>query len=125
MAVPDRPRLVGRPRRQAEPAGLGYRRDGSQLPRLVRHRERRRGARAAKRRGRGTRVTDLAVIGNLARDVVAGAAPRPGGGVYWSTRALSRIGAQAAVTAACSAEDRPLLLPPLEKFGLPVTWHES
>jgi sugar/nucleoside kinase (ribokinase family) len=70
-------------------------------------------------------MTELAVIGNLSRDVVAGAAPRPGGGVFWSTRALARIGAHAVVSAACSAEDRPLLLPPLEAFGLPVTWHES
>jgi sugar/nucleoside kinase (ribokinase family) len=29
------------------------------------------------------------------------------------------------VSAACSADDRPLLLPPLEAFGLPVTWHAS
>ena len=70
-------------------------------------------------------MTELAIIGNLSRDVVAGAAPRPGGGVFWSTRALARIGAQAVVSAACSAEDRPLLLAPLEEFGLPVTWHES
>jgi sugar/nucleoside kinase (ribokinase family) len=70
-------------------------------------------------------VTALAVIGNLSRDVVAGGEPRPGGGVFWSTRALTRIGARALVSAACSAEDRPLLLPPLEAFGLPVTWHES
>jgi sugar/nucleoside kinase (ribokinase family) len=70
-------------------------------------------------------MTELAVIGNLSRDVVAGAPPRPGGGVFWSTRALSRMGAQAVVSAACSAEDRPLLIPPHEAFGLPVTWHES
>jgi sugar/nucleoside kinase (ribokinase family) len=70
-------------------------------------------------------VTQLAVIGNLSRDVVAGAEPRPGGGVYWSTRALARLGAHAMVSAACSADDRPLLLPPLEAFGLPVTWHAS
>jgi sugar/nucleoside kinase (ribokinase family) len=70
-------------------------------------------------------VTALAVLGNLSRDVVAGAPPRAGGGVFWSTRALSRIGADAVVAAACSAEDRPHLLPALEAFGLPVTWHES
>jgi sugar/nucleoside kinase (ribokinase family) len=70
-------------------------------------------------------VTALAVIGNLSRDVVAGAEPRPGGGVFWSTRALARLGWQATVSAACSARDRPLLVPPLEAFGLPVTWHES
>ena len=70
-------------------------------------------------------MSGIAVIGNLSRDVVAGADPRPGGGVFWSTRALARIGADAFVTAACSSEDRPLLLPPLEAFGLPVTWQES
>jgi sugar/nucleoside kinase (ribokinase family) len=67
----------------------------------------------------------LAVIGNLSRDVVAGGEPRPGGGVFWSTRALARLGVEAIVSAACSAEDSALLLPPLEAFGLPVTWHES
>ena len=70
-------------------------------------------------------MTGLAVIGNLARDVVEGGDPRPGGGVFWSARALARLGAQAVVTAACSADDRPALLPPLEAFGLPVTWIES
>jgi len=70
-------------------------------------------------------VTELAVIGNLSRDVVAGGEPRPGGGVFWSTRALALLGAHAVVSAACSAGDRPLLLPPLEAFGLPVTWHDS
>lgn len=70
-------------------------------------------------------MSELAVIGNLSRDVVDGGEPRPGGGVFWSTRALSRIGAHAVVSAACSTVDRPLLLPPLEAFGLPVTWHES
>jgi len=70
-------------------------------------------------------VKGLAVLGNLSRDVVAGGEPRPGGGVFWSTRALANLHAHAIVSAACSAEDRPLLLPPLEAFGLPVTWHES
>ena len=70
-------------------------------------------------------MTSLAVLGNLCRDIVAGAPPRPGGGVFWSTRALARLGAHAVVTAACSAEDRPVLLPALENFGLPVTWLES
>lgn len=70
-------------------------------------------------------MTELAVLGNLSRDVVAGGEPRPGGGVFWSTRALSRLGAHAVVSAACSVEDRPLLVPPLEAFGLPVTWHAS
>lgn len=67
----------------------------------------------------------IAVLGHLTRDVVAGGEPRPGGGVFWSTRALARLGAEADVHASCSAWDRPALVPPLEAFGLPVTWHES
>lgn len=70
-------------------------------------------------------MTSLAVLGNLSRDVVDGGEPRPGGGVFWSTRALARLGVDATVSAACSAADRPALVPPLEAFGLPVTWHES
>jgi sugar/nucleoside kinase (ribokinase family) len=70
-------------------------------------------------------VTAIATMGHLSRDVVAGGDPRPGGGVFWSSRALARIGADATVHASCSAEERPELLPPLEAFGLPVTWYES
>jgi sugar/nucleoside kinase (ribokinase family) len=64
-------------------------------------------------------------MGHLTRDVVAGAAPRPGGGVFYAARALAHLGATARISASCAAEDRPLLLPPLETFGFDVTWHES
>ena len=67
----------------------------------------------------------IAALGHVTRDVVAGSAPRPGGGVFWSTRALAHLGVHAVVSAACSADDRASLLPPLEAFGLPVTWIES
>jgi sugar/nucleoside kinase (ribokinase family) len=67
----------------------------------------------------------IAVVGHLTRDVVAGAAPRPGGGVYYATRALAQLGADAHVAASCAAADRELLLAPLEAFGLPVHWYES
>jgi sugar/nucleoside kinase (ribokinase family) len=70
-------------------------------------------------------MTAVAVLGHITRDVVAGADPRPGGGVFWSTRALARLGADADVHASCSSEHRDALIPPLEAFGLPVTWHES
>jgi sugar/nucleoside kinase (ribokinase family) len=70
-------------------------------------------------------VTAIAALGHISRDVVAGGEPRPGGGVYWSARALARLGADASVHASCSAEDRAELIPALEAFGLPVTWHES
>jgi sugar/nucleoside kinase (ribokinase family) len=70
-------------------------------------------------------VTTIATMGHLTRDVVAGGEPRPGGGVFWSARALARLGADATVHASCSASHRPSLVPPLEAFGLPVTWYES
>lgn len=67
----------------------------------------------------------IAVIGHLARDVVDGGEPRPGGGVFYAARALARLGADALVWSSCSAEDRPSLVPPLEAFGHPSGWHES
>jgi len=70
-------------------------------------------------------MTTIATLGHIARDVVAGSDPRPGGGVFWSARALARLGADATVHASCSAEHRTALVPPLEAFGLPVTWYES
>jgi sugar/nucleoside kinase (ribokinase family) len=68
---------------------------------------------------------NIAVLGHLSRDVVEGGPPRPGGGVFYATRALSRLGAEAHAHASCSPSDRPELVPALEAFGLPVTWHES
>jgi sugar/nucleoside kinase (ribokinase family) len=70
-------------------------------------------------------VTAIAAIGHLSRDVVAGSSPRPGGGVFYSARALARMGADARISASCARADRALLVPPLEAFGLPVMWHES
>jgi len=66
-------------------------------------------------------VSSVAVIGNLSRDVVAGAAPRPGGAVYYAARALSRIGADGLVVARCGSVDADDFLPQLESFGVPVT----
>ena len=70
-------------------------------------------------------MTEIAALGHITRDLVADSRPRPGGGVFWSTRALARLGADATAHASCSAEDRAALVPPLESFGLPVTWYES
>jgi sugar/nucleoside kinase (ribokinase family) len=70
-------------------------------------------------------VTLVAAIGPLSRDVVAGAAPRPGGGVFHAARALARLGRTARVAASCADTDREALLSPLQDFGLDVTWHES
>jgi sugar/nucleoside kinase (ribokinase family) len=65
-------------------------------------------------------MSRLAIVGNLALDRVAGDAPRPGGGVFWGARAAAYIAADAAVATRCADVDRPLLLAPLEAFGLPV-----
>ncbi len=70
-------------------------------------------------------MTVIAAIGHLSRDVVAGAPPRPGGPVFYSARALAHLGVDAQAAASCAAADRAHLLPPLEAFGLPVTWFES
>ena len=70
-------------------------------------------------------MTTLAVVGNLALDVVDGAPPRPGGTVLYSARALARLRADACVGAACAERDRNLLVGPLDELGLPVTWRES
>lgn len=70
-------------------------------------------------------MTAIAAIGHISRDVVAGGAPRPGGGVFYAARALARLGVDARIAAACAAADRETLLRPLEEFGLPVAWYES
>jgi sugar/nucleoside kinase (ribokinase family) len=70
-------------------------------------------------------VSAVAALGHITRDTVEGGEPRPGGGVFYAARALARLGADAHIEASCSAEDSTALLPPLEAFGLPVTWHES
>lgn len=70
-------------------------------------------------------MTDLAAVGHLTRDVVAGAAPRPGGGVLYAAQSLAWLGADARVAAACAPGDKDALLPALEAFGLPVAWFPS
>jgi sugar/nucleoside kinase (ribokinase family) len=70
-------------------------------------------------------MTSIASIGHIARDVLAGGAPRPGGAVFYAARALARLAADAAIGASCAASDREHLLAPLEAFGLPVRWYES
>ena len=67
----------------------------------------------------------IAAIGHISRDVVAGAPPRPGGTVFYSARALARLGADAHVAASCAAVDRADLVPPLEALGLPLSWRAS
>jgi sugar/nucleoside kinase (ribokinase family) len=70
-------------------------------------------------------LTRIAAIGNVSRDVVAGGAPRIGGSVYYSARALARVGADAHAAASGAAGDKDELLQHLEALGLPVRWFES
>jgi sugar/nucleoside kinase (ribokinase family) len=70
-------------------------------------------------------VTSIAAIGHLSRDVVADAAPRPGGPVLYAARALAAAGADARISASCAREHREELLPELEALGLPLRWFES
>jgi sugar/nucleoside kinase (ribokinase family) len=70
-------------------------------------------------------MTRVAVLGNLTRDVVAGGEPRPGGAVFYSARALARLGADAHVAVSCARDDWTVLAPHVERFPLPVAWYES
>jgi sugar/nucleoside kinase (ribokinase family) len=72
-------------------------------------------------------MPNAAIIGNLVLDVVAGAAERPGGAVWYAARALSEIDADADVVLACrsAAEDRDTVVPALEGFGFPVHWRAA
>ncbi len=70
-------------------------------------------------------MTTIATIGHIARDVVAGGTPRPGGAVFYAARALAQLDADATIGASCAPGERGSLLPPLEAFGLPVTWYSS
>lgn len=69
-------------------------------------------------------MADVAVIGNLVRDVVAGAEPRPGGAVFYQARVFAEIphDGQVRLVTRCAPEDHDLLVAPLEGFGLPVAW---
>jgi sugar/nucleoside kinase (ribokinase family) len=67
-------------------------------------------------------VRPLAVVGNLSRDLVDGAAPRVGGAPFHAARALRVLGQPALVAAKCADADRRRLVPPLVRLGLPVLW---
>ncbi|HVA31758.1 MAG TPA: PfkB family carbohydrate kinase [Gaiellaceae bacterium] len=68
-------------------------------------------------------MASLAVIGHLSRDVVAGGAPRIGGGPWHAARALAVLGADAVVVAACGAADEGAFRAELEGAGVPFELH--
>ncbi|HVM57172.1 MAG TPA: carbohydrate kinase family protein [Gaiellaceae bacterium] len=62
----------------------------------------------------------LAVIGHLSRDVVAGGAPRIGGGSWHAARALRALGIGATVFAKCGEPERREFQRKLSTLGLPT-----
>jgi sugar/nucleoside kinase (ribokinase family) len=67
-------------------------------------------------------VRGVAVIGNLARDVIDGSPSRVGGAPFHAARALRLLGGTARIVARCAAADRRSLVSPLVALGVPVTW---
>ena len=68
-------------------------------------------------------MPSLAVIGHLSRDVVAGDAPRIGGGPWHAARALAALGADAVIVAACGTEDEDAFRAALTGTGVPFELH--
>ena len=60
----------------------------------------------------------IALVGNLARDLLPGAPPRAGGGPTHGARALQRLGTPARVYARCAEADRETLFEPLAALGV-------
>jgi sugar/nucleoside kinase (ribokinase family) len=68
---------------------------------------------------------NLAIVGSLAIDRVAGGRPRVGGCPFYAARALRTLGTSALIVAKCAAQDREQLVSPLVRLGLPVAWRDS
>lgn len=67
----------------------------------------------------------MAVIGNLACDVVDGGPPRVGGAPFYAARALRALDRPAGVVTKLAEHDRGNLLPPLVALGVPVFWRPA
>jgi sugar/nucleoside kinase (ribokinase family) len=63
----------------------------------------------------------IALLGNLARDVIGGQT-RTGGAPFHAARALQHLDVPALVYARCADTDRDELLPPLAALGTPVRY---
>jgi sugar/nucleoside kinase (ribokinase family) len=66
-------------------------------------------------------MSPSATIGHLSRDVVAGGAPRIGGGPWYAGRALRPFGLPARLGAKCGAAERETFACRLASLGLPTT----
>lgn len=67
----------------------------------------------------------IAVIGNVACDLVDSGPPRVGGGPFYAAKALRVLGRPARIVTRCTREHRDTLLPDLIALGVPVTWREA
>ena len=70
-------------------------------------------------------MPSLAVIGNVACDLVDGGPPRVGGGPFYAAKALRVLGRPARILTRCAVAHRDALLPELIALGVPVTWREA
>lgn len=70
-------------------------------------------------------MSQIALVGNLAVDRVAGGDPRAGGLVFHAARAAASLGVDAVVVTRCAAADRETALVPLRALGLPVTCRDA
>ena len=67
----------------------------------------------------------IALLGNLALDLLPGEEPRVGGAPFHCARALTRLTTRACIYARCAESDRALLLPPVVALGTPVKYVEG
>jgi sugar/nucleoside kinase (ribokinase family) len=65
-------------------------------------------------------VPPLALVGNLARDLVDGGPPRIGGGPYYGARAWRGLGRRATIFTRCGDDERVAYIRKLTALGLPV-----
>jgi sugar/nucleoside kinase (ribokinase family) len=70
-------------------------------------------------------VRPIAVVGNIACDLVDGGSPRVGGGPFYAARALRVLGRPARIVTTCSRGHRDTLLPDLVALGVPVAWRPA
>jgi sugar/nucleoside kinase (ribokinase family) len=69
-------------------------------------------------------VRPIAVVGNIACDLVDGQPPRVGGGPFYAARALRALGHPARILTRCAAAERGLLRD-LIALGVPVVWRAA
>jgi sugar/nucleoside kinase (ribokinase family) len=66
-------------------------------------------------------VPRVAVVGNLAHDVVNHGAPSPGGCPFFAAEAFKRLGEEGQIVTRFAERDRDLFEPALDALGAPVT----